>query len=140
MQFITAFLTMIATFVTFTMATTVSYDTTYDNAQGSLLTTSCSDGSHGLAQPFPTFGSLPDFPYIGGASVVAGWNDANCGSCWQITYSGTGKSINILVVDHAADGFNLSQEAMDVLTDGQSVQLGRVDAQVTQIDVSQCGL
>jgi len=141
MQFIITFITFITMLVTSAFATTVSYDNTYDNPSGSLDTVACSDGSNGLVtKGFPTFGSLPDFPNIGGASVVAGWNSADCGTCWQLTYSGTGKSINILVVDHADDGFNISQEALDDLTDGQAVQLGRIDASVTQIDASQCGL
>ncbi|TCD67988.1 hypothetical protein EIP91_011657 [Steccherinum ochraceum] len=143
MQFITAitaFTTMMTLFVASAMSITVSYDNTYDNTSGSLLTVACSDGSHGLASRFPTFGDLPVYPNIGGASVVAGYNDANCGTCWQLTYSDTGRSINVLVVDHTEDGFNLSQEAMDTLTDGQAVHLGRIDAQVQQVDASQCGL
>ncbi|THH27925.1 hypothetical protein EUX98_g6271 [Antrodiella citrinella] len=140
MQFTTIilFLTM---FVSAIFATTVSYDNTYDNASGDLHTVACSDGTNGLlTKHFTTFSSLPDFPNIGGSSVVAGWNSANCGTCWQLTYSGTGNSINILVIDHADDGLNISQEALDNLTNGQAVALGRIDATVTQVDASQCGL
>lgn len=140
MQFISTIVAMMTLFIASVFATTVSYDNTYDNASGSLATVACSDGSHGLMNRFPTFGSLPTFPNIGGASVVAGWNDANCGTCWELTYSGTGRSINVLVIDHAEDGFNLSQEALDNLTDGQAVQLGRIDASVQQVAPSACGL
>lgn len=55
----------------------VSYDTTYDNSGLDLLTVSCSDGSNGLVtKGYPTAGSLPDFPYIGGAPAVTGYNSA----------------------------------------------------------------
>jgi len=70
--------------------------------------------------------------------AVEGWNSANCGSCWQVTYKG--KSINVLAVDHAADGFNLSQKAMDALTNGQAVDLGHVQATVKSLSPHVCGL
>jgi hypothetical protein len=123
-------------------AVTVSFDTNYDNGGSSLTTVACSDGANGLITRygFQSFADIPDFPHIGGASVVPGWNSPNCGTCWQLTYAGTGKSINVLVVDHADDGFNLSQEALDELTNGQATQLGRIDASATQVAVTQCGL
>ncbi len=48
--------------------------------------------------------------------------------------------MTVLAIDHAAEGFNIAQEAMDQLTGGQAVQLGRVDAGYTQVDASACGL
>ncbi|EPQ57820.1 Cerato-platanin [Gloeophyllum trabeum ATCC 11539] len=120
---------------------TVSYDTTYDNSGQSLDTVSCSDGPNGILSRYPslsTFGSLPDFPYIGGAAAVAGWNSPQCGTCWQLTYNE--KTITVLAIDHAEEGFNISLEAMNALTDNQAEFLGRVDATVNQVDVSQCGL
>ena len=118
---------------------TVAYDETYDNSDQSLATTSCSDGSNGLlTKGYTTFGSLPDFPYIGAAAAVTGWNSDACGTCWQLSYNGN--SINVLAVDHAGDGFNLALEAMNVLTDYQAQSLGRVTATATQVDSSVCGL
>ncbi|EPT02273.1 hypothetical protein FOMPIDRAFT_1022910 [Fomitopsis schrenkii] len=118
---------------------TVAYDETYDNSDQSLATTSCSDGANGLlTKGYTTFGSLPDFPYIGAATAVTGWNSAGCGTCWQISYNGN--TINVLAVDHAGDGFNLSLEALNVLTDNQAEALGRVTATATQVDSSVCGL
>lgn len=56
----------------------VSYDTGYDDASRSLSSVSCSDGTNGLlTKGYTNQGSLPDFPYIGGADVVASWNDAD---------------------------------------------------------------
>ena len=121
------------------LGVTLSYDESYDNASASLSTVACSDGTNRLlTKGFSTFGSLPHFPNVGGAQAVGGWNSASCGTCWQLTYGG--RSINVLAVDHADEGFNIAKGAMDMLTDGQAAFLGRVDADVTQVDASQCGL
>ena len=120
-------------------AVDVRYDTAYDNSQTSLSTVACSDGANGLlTKKFTTFGSLPSFPNIGAAQAIGGWNSSACGSCWQISFEG--QSINVTAIDHAGDGFNLSLEAMNTLTDGLAEELGVIDAQATQIDKSHCGL
>lgn len=37
----------------------------------------CSDGANGLeTKGYSTLGSLPNFPYVGGAPAVTGWNSA----------------------------------------------------------------
>ncbi|EPQ57828.1 Cerato-platanin [Gloeophyllum trabeum ATCC 11539] len=141
MKFISTFVALAAVFLPLTKAVTVSYDQTYDNSGQSLNTVACSNGPNGLLSKYPwlsTFGSIPDFPYIGGAAAVAGWNSAQCGTCWQLTYNG--KTITVLAIDHTDNGFNIALEAMNDLTDNQAEFLGRVDATVTQVDVSQCGL
>ncbi len=120
-------------------AITVSYDAGYDDASRSLASVACSDGSNGLlTKGFTTQGSLPSFPNIGGASTIAGWNSDSCGSCYQLSYNGN--TINVLAIDHADAGFNIAEAAMNTLTGGQAVQLGRIDASYTQVDVSACGL
>ncbi|KAI9059749.1 immunomodulatory protein [Trametes sanguinea] len=139
MQFKTLAIATLALFAPSALGLTVSYDETYDNSGASLATVACSDGTNGLlTKGFSTFGSLPHFPNIGGAAVIPGWNSDQCGTCWQLTYNG--KSINVLAIDHAQEGFNIALEAMNTLTGGQAVQLGRVDATVTQVAASQCGL
>ncbi|KAH6682766.1 Cerato-platanin [Halenospora varia] len=119
-------------------AITVSYDIGYDDASRSLASVSCSDGSNGLLSRFPTQGDLPHFPSIGGASTIAGWNSDSCGTCYTLTYGAN--SINVLAIDHAAEGFNIAKGALDTLTGGQAEQLGRIDAGWTQVDKSVCGL
>jgi hypothetical protein len=120
-------------------AITVSYDTGYDDGSRSLASVACSDGANGLlTKGFSTQGSLPSFPRIGGASVIAGWNSASCGTCWALTYNG--RTINVLAMDHTSAGFNIAQAAMDELTGGQAVQLGRIDASYVQVASSACGL
>jgi hypothetical protein len=54
----------------------VTYDTVYDDGTQSLDTVECA----GLAtSKIKTFGDFPDFPYIGGAAVVTGYNAPKCG-------------------------------------------------------------
>jgi len=121
------------------LADTVRYDQTYDNSGQSLSTVSCSDGPNGLlTKGYTTFGSLPTFPNIGAAAAVTGYGSAECGSCWKLTYNGT--SVTVIAMDHAGDGFNLSLESMNTLTNNQAQFLGSVAATVESLDPSQCGL
>ncbi|KAG6843634.1 hypothetical protein H0H87_002213 [Tephrocybe sp. NHM501043] len=128
---------------TLALGVTLSYDETYDNASGSLTTVACSNGPNGLITAgFTNFGSLPNFPHIGGAAAVAGFNSPNCGSCWNLTYTntkGVSKSIQVTAIDHAAAGFNIALAAMNELTNNQAVFLGRVDVAAAQVDASVCG-
>ncbi|KIY50651.1 epl1 protein [Fistulina hepatica ATCC 64428] len=140
MKFLAAFSALLAAAAT-AAAVSLSYDQTYDGASTSLTTVACSDGTHGLiTEGYSTFGSLPDFPYIGGADAITGWNSANCGTCWTLYYPDTGRSINVLAIDHADSGFNIALEAMNDLTNNQAVFLGRIDVTATQVAVSNCGL
>ncbi|KAF7441213.1 hypothetical protein PC9H_001562 [Pleurotus ostreatus] len=134
LSYVTLFVAPLAT------AVTVSFDETYDDAGGSLTSVACSDGNHGLITllKVENFGQLPNFPFIGGAAAVSGWNSPQCGTCWELSYNG--RKINILAIDHTDDGFNIALPAMNALTNGQAVQLGRVDAAVRQVDSSVCGL
>ena len=140
MQFKTLALALLAAASTSLAATvSVSYDETYDNASASLTSVACSDGTNGLiTKGFSSFGSLPQFPNIGGASAIAGWNDAACGTCWTLTYNG--RSINVLAIDHAGSGFNVALAAMNTLTNNQAAALGRINAEATQVAASVCGL
>ncbi|KAI6046692.1 immunomodulatory protein [Pisolithus marmoratus] len=121
-----------------TTTQTVSYDPVYDDPSESLNYVACSDGSNGLENKgYTTLGQLPNFPYVGGAYTVTGWNSPACGTCYNLTYND--KTISVLAVDSTLEGFNIAQQAMDYLTDGQSTQLGRVNAQSTPVDSSYCG-
>ena len=121
-------------------ATTVSYDTGYDEAGRSLTQVSCSDGVNGVMWKYnwKVQADVKNFPYIGGAAAVGGWNSSNCGTCWSATYQG--RTIHILAIDHAGNGLNIGLSAMNKLTDGRAEALGRVDASVAQVPISQCGL
>jgi len=120
----------------------VAYDTTYDNSAQSMDTVACSNGVYGLASAYPTFGSVPNFPYIGGAPAITGWDSSSCGTCWELTYSAGNidETIYVTAIDVGSDGFVLSEEAMNTLTNGNAVAFGRVSATVTQVDPSSCGL
>ena len=115
----------------------VTYSTQYDKKKESLVGVACSNGSNGLiTKGYTTYGSLKNFPFIGGAQAIEGWNSDQCGTCWELSYND--KTINVLAIDHSADGFNLSQEAMDALTGGQALDLGHVKATVKQLPASAC--
>lgn len=115
---------------------TASFDNTFDNAGGSTDTVACSN----LDSQFPDFGSFPTFPNIGGAFAISGFGSAECGSCWQLTFPGTGNTIFVTAIDHTDDGFNLSEAALNTLTNGQAEQDGRVNVTAEQVDASNCGL
>ena len=119
----------------------VTYDKTYDDSAFSLMGVACSNGVNGLiSKGYTTLCSLPSFPYIGGAHAVAHWNSPNCGTCWKLYYAETGKTINVLAVDTSGDGFNISEEALNTLTGGLAVDLGKVEVTATQVPASVCGL
>lgn len=139
-------------------ALSVSYDQGYDDAGRLMTAIACSDGPNGLITKYgwETQGAIPKFPNIGGWEGIEGWGSTNvrnfrrrslvchchaniatqCGTCLQLTYNG--KSINVLAIDHAGAGANIALEAMNVLTDNQATFLGRVEADVVQLDISAC--
>ncbi|KAI1401592.1 SnodProt1 [Hypoxylon fuscum] len=120
-------------------AVTVSYDTGYDDNSRSLTAVSCSDGQNGLITRYgwQTQGDIPS-AYIGAADSIAGWNSPSCGTCYELSWNG--KTINVLAIDHAGSGFNIALDAMNALTNGQAVALGRVDATSSQVALSACGI
>ncbi|KAH7890644.1 Cerato-platanin [Phlebopus sp. FC_14] len=116
---------------------TLSYDTNYDNANLSLSSVACSDGSNGLeSKGYTTLGSLPAFPYVGGAYTVTGWNSTACGTCYAVTYGSN--TINVLAVDVSKAGFTVSEEAMNALTNNEAVALGRIDVSALQVNATAC--
>ena len=88
---------------------------------------------------FTTFSSLPTFPNIGGAPEVTGFDSPNCGTCWNLTFTPTGQTITVTAIDVATAGFNIALEAMNTLTGGRAVDLGRVNATVVEVDKTLCG-
>ncbi|CAN9353088.1 unnamed protein product [Alternaria alternata] len=140
MQFSSAISAAILGFASLAPAITVSYDTGYDDGSRSLTALACSDGANGLITKYnwQTQANVAGFPRIGGYMGVAGWNSPQCGTCYGVTYNG--KTVYVLAVDHAAQGFNLAKAAMDELTNGQAAALGRIDAQYAQVATSNCGL
>ncbi|KAI9900865.1 hypothetical protein N3K66_005127 [Trichothecium roseum] len=120
-------------------ADSVSYDTGYDLGQRSLSVIACSDGQNGLMTRYgwETQADIPTFPFIGGVAGIA-HNSPDCGKCYRIQYQEN--SIAVLAIDSSSSGFNLGLNAMDALTNGQGEELGRVEATVTAVDVSECGI
>ncbi|RPD61071.1 Cerato-platanin-domain-containing protein [Lentinus tigrinus ALCF2SS1-7] len=117
----------------------VTYDPVYDVRTNSLNMVACSNGEHGLEHlGYKTFGDLPNFPFIGGAQAVKAWNSPKCGSCWELTYKG--RTIHILAVDTAGHGFNIGLKAMNKLTNGQAVDLGKVEVVANEVSRHLCGM
>ncbi|KAH2771398.1 hypothetical protein KXV64_007913 [Aspergillus fumigatus] len=114
----------------------VSYDPHYDNAGTSMNDVSCSNGVNGLVAKWPTFGSVPGFARIGGAPTIPGWNSPNCGKCYKLQYEQN--TIYVTAIDAAPGGFNIATSAMDQLTNGMAVELGRVQATYEEADPSHC--
>ncbi|KAI0691515.1 immunomodulatory protein, partial [Cerioporus squamosus] len=117
----------------------VTYDTVYDVKTNSLDIVACSNGANGLEHlGYTTFGSLPNFPFIGGAQAVTGWNSPKCGSCWQLIYQN--RTVNILAVDYAKAGFNIGLKVMNKLTNNHAEELGHVQVVAREVAPSVCGL
>jgi hypothetical protein len=115
----------------------VRYNTIYDNPTTSMNIVACSNGDNGLVTRFPTFGDLPTFPSAGGVFAVSGWNSPECGSCWRLRYKGN--SIYVTAIDMISDGFDISLEAMNLLTNNQAQALDSIDAHARQVHRNFCG-
>ncbi|KAI1791554.1 Cerato-platanin-domain-containing protein [Ganoderma leucocontextum] len=118
----------------------VSFDQTYDNGNNSMEIVACSDGINGLItrNGWTTFSQASGFPNIGGSFAVAGFDSPNCGTCWQLFFAPTNQTLNVLAIDTAPGGFNIALEAMNVLTNNASVDLGRVEMTAVQVDATGC--
>lgn len=79
MKFFAAVLAIAATVA----ATEVRFDPVYNTAGESTDVVACSN----LAAKFPTFKSFPTFPSIGGSDVITGFADADCGTCFNVTFN-----------------------------------------------------
>lgn len=118
----------------------VTHDSGYDDPDRELTSLACSDGPNGLMTKYKwkIQGDIAGFPYIGGADVISGWNSPLCGSCWKLEYEGN--RIHVMVVDHAGNGFNIADSALDELTDGKGIEQGRINVQATRVSVRECGV
>lgn len=134
----------IVALATFAQAVSTTFDPVYDNGDQSLDTVECSTGSNGMiTKGFTTFGSLPTFPNIGGAPAITDFNDPDCGSCWNLTFTnskGAKKSVVITAIDVSGPDFNIGETAMNTLTGNQAENLGIVPVTATRLANSACGL
>ena len=113
----------------------------YGNPQTSWNDVACSNGVNGLiTKGFSTIGSLPTFPNVGGTFAVNTRNSPECGSCWTLTYEGTGRTIYFTAIDTAPFGFELSPQSVNTLTNGQANQSSVIYVQAAQVSESFCGL
>jgi hypothetical protein len=73
-----------------------------------------------------------------GSAELTFLGSRQCGTCYSLTYAPLGKTIYVYAIDHTLNGFNIAQQAMDALTNGNAVQFGRVEADFAQVDISNC--
>jgi hypothetical protein len=108
----------------------ITYDERFDHRANPLSTVVCSDVLLKINPQFTTFGSLPKFPLIGASESkdIGGPNSAACGSCWELTFDPAWLPIYVLAIDRAKDGFQLSLEAMNDLTNGHTTQYQTIQA------------
>jgi hypothetical protein len=109
------------------------YSNVYDNSSQTLNDVACSN----LITKYPTFGKIPNFPYIGGAPNTS-YASPNCGACWKLTNVGNGLSIYFTSIDLTSPyNFVLSEEAFNKL-DG-SIMSGNLEAKVELVNNAHCG-
>ena len=118
----------------------VTYSPIYDEPNTPTSSLACPVNGGGLPVACKTLSCIPAFPLIGGSDLVsgAGWNDPECGTCWTLSYEGN--SVNILVLDTASVGFNISQEAFEPPGGQAAVEAGSLVATIQQTPASECGL
>ncbi|KAL1716730.1 Cerato-platanin-domain-containing protein [Schizophyllum commune] len=105
----------------------VGFDPIYDAPATPMTAVACSDGARGLIPlGFPTFASLPSFPFVGAVSAVAAWNSSACATCWELRYECVGQA--------------KEWPGNEKLTCGHGVQLGVVQAAYRQVNIAMCGL
>ncbi|KAH8834286.1 Cerato-platanin [Flagelloscypha sp. PMI_526] len=131
---------VVSALLSFAAATRVSWDATYDKASTSLDVVACSNGDNGVETKYgwKKLGDVSTFPLIGGADVISGWNDVDCGTCWKLAYNN--RSITVLAIDHCQTGFNIGKTAMNQLTNNRAEEVGVVQATATKQALSACGL
>ena len=114
-----------------------TYNAMYDDPQGSMDTVACSNGQNGLGTKYKTFGSVPSYPFIGGAYDISGPSSPNCGSCWVITNPATGLSIQMTSIDSSGVGFDLTAQAFADLTNG-NFAVQEINVVANKLSASPC--
>lgn len=142
MKFITIAATLLSVITPLVSADTAAWDSTYDNGSLSTLSVACSDGSNGLyTKGYKTLSTIPNFPLVGAAPTIAGWNSPNCGKCFAVTYSGNTIYITGVDTSRSRTDFVLSKAALNKLTGGLADQLGRVTVTWSQLPSgARCGM
>ncbi|VDB85647.1 unnamed protein product [Peniophora sp. CBMAI 1063] len=127
MKFIATALTL----ATVAAATNVRFDPVYNTVGESTDVVACSN----LADKFPTLDSFPTFPSVGGSQVITSFADADCGTCFSITFNG--KSQFFTAIDVAKDGVVTSQTSFSQLA---NINNGVINASVVKVAGSHCGM
>ena len=113
----------------------LTYSQIYDNAGDSIDNAACGDQ---LSSKWPTFGSIPTFPAIGGSYAVGNFASPNCGSCWLLQNQTKDVSVYFTAIDFAAEGFISSEETFFQIGGEAGLQAGSIEVWATQVDESNC--
>ncbi|KAF3390732.1 Heat-stable 19 kDa antigen [Talaromyces pinophilus] len=120
-----------------TETATATFDTAYDDTDLSLSTVTCSNGENGLVtKGYGTIGDLPTQD-VAGSLTIKGWNDANCGACYSLSYKN--ETVYVVAIDAAVGEFNVAQKVLDKLTHGHAQEFGSVTVDYEEVDGSKCG-
>ena len=116
--------------------TVVTHNKKYDDPNGAIKDVACAR----LYPPNYKFHNIPSYPRIGGAFDIHRFPPGpSCGLCWKLTNLDNGKSIVITAIDHADQGFVISEAAFRILSGGPlPPKLENVGYHV--VDRSACGL
>jgi hypothetical protein len=115
----------------------VTWDSVYDNPEGSTDKVACSNGPHGLVAKYPHFKNFPDFPHLGGAFDVK-WGSPNCGKCWKLTEKKSKRFIYFTAIDATKSGFNIGKKVFIELNGG-TVGAGTLEAEAVSVAGHFCG-
>lgn len=126
-----ASLVLIAVSSVSAITVSLTFDGAYSVADQPLTAFSCVglDGATRVNQ-------LPGFPNVTATVFVERNLSPNCGTCWQLTFED--RSINLLAIDHAPQGFVASPFTVSFLTNNEGITNGRVDVDAIQVDPSLC--
>ena len=113
----------------------VTWNSKYDDPNGSTDSVACSNGPHGLAPEYPYFRNFPDFPYLGG-SYDTSHGSSNCGKCWKLSYKG--RSIYFTSIDSYGGGYSIGRKAYIALYGGTGGP-GSLDANAQSVPGHFCG-
>lgn len=120
----------------------IVYDDNLCTGSRSLNTVSCSTGANGLiTRGFSTFSTLPSFPALGGFPGV-GWNSTNCGACYEVWYSGTGRSIYFTAVTdsgQATQAVLCTSKFLELTGFTRNTVPANVQAEIRAVPAYDCG-
>lgn len=117
--------------------TIATFNTLYDDPSRPLSEVACWKKKTGL-MPNLDWSLQKDTVGFIGVDKIGHFSIAKCLSCWTLAYDD--KTISLFALDSADSGIVMSLNALQYLTDGRALELGRVDIHAIEVDTSNCGI